>query len=75
MVNRYQNVVIEYPLREVTVSENVGTSEYKTRWIGDTAISISPTGRHVPSYQRDMLIHTGATPVLSDYMPHDELEV
>lgn len=45
-------VRLEYPVRETILTERVGAVSYKTCWQGDTVISISPAGKHIPLYQR-----------------------
>lgn len=47
-----QRVRAEYPLRESTRKEKVGSLSYESRWRGDTIVSILPSGKHVPLYRR-----------------------
>lgn len=74
-VSESQQVIITYPLRETVISENVSSLVYETRWRGDTVISISPPGKHVPLYQRDRLIEADRKIVLPEYVPETEIEL
>ena len=74
MVRDHQNVVIEYDLRETTITDAVGDLEYQSRWIGDTAVSMSPGGANVPLYLREWLIDPNTLPVLPDYTPDREFD-
>ncbi len=65
-------VRVTYPLRTISVTEKTGTLEFKTRWVGDTVVSISPPGKKVPLYQRKDLIQKAGMIKLPDHFPEIE---
>lgn len=48
-------VVVKYPLRRLTLAEDLFGHKFDVSWRGDTVIAISPTGAHEPLYQRSHL--------------------
>ncbi|MFH2068116.1 MAG: hypothetical protein ABII89_01460 [Candidatus Omnitrophota bacterium] len=68
-----QKAVITYPLRSITLTEKSGLRKYRTSWVGSTVISIDPSGRRVPLYQRSQLLKSCKPMALPDYIPEKEI--
>ncbi len=68
-------VEVIYPLRTCTITEKAGSVEYRTRWLGDTTISISPAGQFVPLYQREKLVAQAGEISLPEHVPQMEVSL
>ena len=51
-VRKGQKVIVEYPLRQMWIREDVGTAIFEFKWRGDTVVEVAPKGRIVPLYER-----------------------